>query len=194
MADVLGDAFSPAVEGLKSGVPSFGIGWIVGIGAFIGIAIIGVIFAVIWFFWWEKRQWTIVTRVHYENPAINGISIGSPILTKRVRFADGRVIYMYKSPIQGYSVSPELLVWTRPREHDVIVTQDKKLFCINGINSIDARRKVLNVDISHPDIEMDRQDTQTFIDSKKFDDPNDKLKMIIKASMWVIGIIALIVF
>jgi hypothetical protein len=100
---------------------------------------------------------------------------------------------MYKSPIQGYTISQELLTWTRPREHDVIVTQDKKMFSLVGLNSIDIQRKKLNVDVSYPDIEMDRQDLQQHIDSKKFDDPNERFKIIAKIALWMFVIIGVIV-
>lgn len=198
MAD-LSSVFSPVTEGLTSGAPKvagFSPAWIVGISIFVGIAIVSTVGGLIWYIFWSKKKWNILTRVHYENPAINGVSIGSGVPTKRVRFKDGRVVYLYKSPIQGYTISPELLTWTRPREHDVIVTQDKKLFSLVGINSIDMQRKKLNVDISYPDIEMDRQDLQQHIDSKKFDDPNERFKMIVKAAIWfmvIIGAIVLIV-
>lgn len=155
------------------------------ISLIVGILIVSIICAFVWFFWFEKKKWNIITRVHYENPTINGVSMGSAILTRRVRFKDGRVVYLYHTPIQGYTISPELLIWTRPREHDVIVTQDKRLFCLIGISSINAKRKLLNVDIAHPDIEMDRQDLQNHIDSKKYDDPNEKLKLIAKVATWI---------
>jgi hypothetical protein len=155
--------------------------------------VFAVIGAVIYYFFWERKKWNILTRVHYENPTINGISMGSGVLTKRVRFKDGRVVYMYKSPIQGYTISPELLTWTRPREHDIIVTQDKKVFSLVGIASIDVQRKKLNVDVSYPDIEMDRQDLQQHIDSKKFDDPNERFKIIAKMALWIFVIIGVIV-
>ena len=119
--------------------------------------------------------------------------MGNGVLTKRVRFKDGRVVYLYKTPIQGYTISPELLTWTRPREHDVIVTQDKKLFSLVGIDSIDVQRKMLKVDVSYPDIEMDRQDLQQHIDSKKYDDPNERFKIIAKVATWLFIIIGVIV-
>ena len=197
---ILSNALAPVKDGLTGGVgvsetaSSFGPGLIIGVGFFVGLAIISVIGAFIYYFFWGRKQWMLTTRVHYENPTIDGVSIGGPVPTKRVRFKDGRVVYMYQRPIQGYTISPELLVWTRPREHDVIVTQDKKLFCLIGINSIDTQRKALNVDISYPDIEMDRQDLQQHIDSKKFDDPNERFKMIVKAAMWIFFVVAIIVF
>lgn len=193
---VITSALNPIKDGLTGGstVSSFGPGLIVGIGFFVGLAIISVIGAFVYYYFWGRKQWMLTTRVHYENPTIDGVSIGGPVPTKRIRFKDGRVVYMYKRAIQGYTISPELLVWTRPREHDVIVTQDKKLFCLVGINSIDAQRKTLGVDVSYPDIEMDRQDLQQHIDSKKFDDPNERFKIIAKAAMWVFFIVALIVF
>ena len=174
-----------------AGAGSSGIIWFVGL--LFGVLIISAIIAFIWFFFIQNKKWNIVTRVHYENPNINGISMGGPIPTQRVRFKDGRVVYLYKNPIQGYTISPELLTWTRPREHDVIVTQDKRLFCLIGIENIDVKRKKLNVDITHPDIEMDRQDLQQHIDSKKYDDPNEKLKMIAKVVTWVFALTTLIV-
>jgi len=170
-----------------------GSGWIIGIAVILGLAIFSTVGAIIWFFWTENKRWNITTRLYYENPSINGISPSGSVPTKRIRFNDGRVVYMYKTPIQGYTISPELLVWTRPREHDVVITQDKKLFCINGISGIDVQRKELNVDVSYPDIEMDRQDLQKHIDSKKFDDPNDRLKLIAKVALWVFVIIGIIV-
>lgn len=162
---------------------------------FVGLAIVCVVGALVWFHFSEKKKWRIITRVHYENPMIKGISFGSGngVPTKRVRFKDGKVVYIYKTPIQGYTISPELLTWTRPLEHDVIVTADKKLFCVEGFTSIDIKRKKLNVDISYPDIEMDRQDLQRFIDAKKYDDPNDRLKMILKAATWVFVMVTIIV-
>jgi len=192
--EVLTDAFTTIKSSLSSGphISASSMGTFTLIGLFVGLAVISVVFAFLYFFWYEKKKWNIMTRVHYENPAINGISIGNPIPTKRVRFKDGRVVYLYKYPIQGYTISPELLVWTRPREHDVIVTQDKKLFCLLGINNIDEKRKKLNVDISHPDIEMDRQDLQHYIDSKKYDDPNERLKIIAKAATWIFVAITVI--
>lgn len=196
MADVISDAFNPVIQGVTSNVNpvgGFSIGWLVGIGIFIGVAVFSIVGAIIYWHFWSKKQWNILTRVHYENPTINGVSLGGGVLTKRVRFKDGRVVYMYKTPIQGYTISPELLTWTRPREHDVIVTQDKKLFCLNGINSIDTQRKMLNVDVSYPDIEMDRQDLQQHIDSKKFDDPNERFKLIMKVALYIFVIIGLIV-
>ena len=67
------------------------------------------------------------------------------------------------------------------------------MFCINGINSIDIQRKLLNVDISYPDIEMDRQDMQTHIDSKKYDDPNEKLKLILKVATYIfVGVVIIV--
>lgn len=195
MADVIQDAFSPIGDAFKSGSGTSAItpGFITGIGFFVGIAVIAIIGAFIWYHFYSKKQWNILTRVHYENPSIHGVSMGSGVLTKRIRFKDGRVVYMYKTPIQGYTISPELLTWTRPREHDVIVTQDKKLFCLNGINSIDVQRKMLNVDVSYPDIEMDRQDLQHHIDSKKFDDPNERFKIIAKVALWIFVMIAVII-
>jgi len=194
---VITGAFSPISDALKGGTKgvtsSISGGFITGIAFFIGIAVIAVIGAFIWYHFYSKKQWNIITRVHYENPTIHGVSMGSGILTKRVRFKDGRVVYMYKMPIQGYTISPELLTWTRPREHDVIVTQDKKVFCLVGINNIDAQRKLLNVDVSYPDIEMDRQDLQHHIDSKKFDDPNERFKIIAKVALWIFVLIAVIV-
>lgn len=191
----LGSATIGAMTGSGSKVAGTGIGsgWIIGIAIFIGLAIFSLLGTLIWFYFSEKKKWNITTRVYYENPAIKGISPSGSVPTKRVRFKDGRVVYMYKTPIQGYTISPELLVWTRPREHDVVITQDKKLFCINGINSIDAQRKTLNVDISYPDIEMDRQDLQKHIDSKRFDDPNDKLKLIAKVATYIFLIVGIIV-
>ena len=177
----------------KAAATGLSTGWIIGIAIFIGVAVICVVGAFIWFYFSEKKKWNIITRVYYENPDINGVSPSGSVLTKRVRFKDGRVVYMYKTPIQGYTISPELLVWTRPREHDVIITQDKKLFCINGITGIDAQRKELHVDVSYPDIEMDRQDLQQHIDSKKFDDPNERLKIIAKVALWLFIIIGVIV-
>lgn len=198
MADtqVLTDAFSPITGALKGGSPSvggFGAGWMIGIGLFVGLALFSVIGAFIYWYFYSKKQWNIITRVHYENPTINGVSMGGGVPTKRVRFKDGRVVYLYKIPIQGYTISPELLTWTRPREHDVIVTQDKKLFSLVGINSIDVQRKKLNVDVSYPDIEMDRQDLQQHIDSKKFDDPNERFKILAKVALWIFVIIGVIV-
>lgn len=196
---ILTDAFSPITEAVSSGVPKvggFSSYWIIGIAMFIGLAIFAVIGAFIYYHFWSKKKWNILVRVHYENPTINGVSMGSGIQVKRVRFKDGRVVYLYKTPIQGYTISPELLTWTRPREHDVIVTQDKKLFSLIGINSIDVQRKKLNVDIAYPDIEMDRQDLQQHIDSKKFDDPNERFKIIAKIALYVfiiVGVIVLIV-
>lgn len=196
--DVISNAFSPVTNALTNSAPKvagtgIGTGFIIGIGFFVGLAILSVVGAFIYWHFYSKKQWNMVTRVHYENPTINGVTIGSPILTKRVRFKDGRVVYLYKSPIQGYTISPELLTWTRPREHDVVVTQDKKLFCVNGINSIDVQRKMLNVDISYPDIEMDRQDLQQHIDSKKFDDPNERFKILAKIALWIFIIVGVIV-
>ena len=199
MADtsVISGAFAPIGQSLKQGVPNvggFGAGWIVAISLFVGLALFSVIGAFVYWYFYSKKQWNIITRVHYENPTINGVSIGGGVPTKRIRFKDGRVVYMYKTPIQGYTISPELLTWTRPREHDVIVTQDKKLFSLIGINSIDVQRKALNVDVSYPDIEMDRQDLQQHIDSKKFDDPNERFKILAKVALWIFIIIGVIVF
>lgn len=171
----------------------FSTGWVIGIGIFIGLAIFSIVGAFIWYYFWDKKKWNITTRVHYENPTINGVSMGGGVGTKRVRFKDGRVVYLYKTPIQGYTISPELLTWTRPREHDVIVTQDKKLFSLVGINSIDVQRKKLNVDVSYPDIEMDRQDLQQHIDSKKYDDPNERFKIIAKIATYIfLGIVIIV--
>lgn len=193
MVDI-GSVFSPVTQGIANGSSGgFNAGWIIGIAIFIGLALFSLIGAFIYYYFWEKKKWNILTRVHYENPTINGVSMGSAVKTKRVRFKDGRVVYMYKSPIQGYTISPELLTWTRPREHDVIVTQDKKLFSLIGINSIDVQRKKLNVDVSYPDIEMDRQDLQQHIDSKKFDDPNERFKIIAKIALWIFVFITVIV-
>ena len=189
VSSIVGSATPAATPVASSG------GWtglIIFICFFIGIGVVSVVGAFIWFYFSEKRKWQIITRVHYENPAINGISLGNGVQTKRVRFKDGRVVYMYKTPIQGYTISPELLTWSKPREHDVIVTQDKKLFCINGVASIDIQRKQLNVDISYPDIEMDRQDLQKHIDSKKFDDPNEKYKLIAKVAIYLFICVAVI--
>jgi len=193
--------FSPVVDAFRGGSSTataassggFGAWWIIGIGLFIGIAVISVVCAFVWWYFYEKKQWNIITRVHYENPAISGVSLGNPIPTKRIRFKDGMVAYLYKIPIQGYTISPELLTWTRPREHDIIVTQDKKVFCLLGIKSIDVQRKQLKVDISYPDIEMDRQDMQKHIDSKKYDDPNERFKIIAKVALWIFVIIGVIV-
>ena len=198
----LGDAFSPltnAISQAKAGTTAVatssgaGSGLIIFIAIFVGLAVFGVIGAFIWVHFSEKRKWNIQTRVHYENPDINGVSFGNPVLTKRIRFKDGIVAYRYKTPVQGYTISPELLTWTRPREHDIIVTQDKKVFAVNGMDSIDLKRKKLGVDISYPDIEMDRQDLQKHIDSKKYDDPNERFKIIAKISLWVFLIIGIIV-
>lgn len=194
--EVLTGAFSPITDSIRGGVPSvggFGAGWIIGITFVVGLLVFALVGAFVYYYFWDRKKWNIITRVHYENPTINGVSMGSGIPTKRVRFKDGRVVYLYKQPIQGYTISPELLTWTRPREHDVIVTQDKKLFCLVGINSIDVQRKKLNVDISYPDIEMDRQDLQQHIDSKKYDDPNERFKIIAKVAMWIFVIIGVII-
>lgn len=200
MANGIGDIFKPVTDVVSSGGGNGGAGAVAGgsgiiwfVGLFVGIILMSIAGAFLYFFWIEKRRWNLITRVHYENPSINGVSFGHPIPTRRLRFKDGRVVYLYKRPIQGYTISPELLTWTRPREHDVIVTQDKKLFCIEGIENIDIKRKKLNVDISYPDIEMDRQDLQHHIDSKKFDDPNEKLKMIAKVSIWIFALTTVIV-
>jgi len=200
MAGGFGDLLAPVKDAVIGGggtdIASTGAGGsslIIGVGILLGVLIISAAGVFVWFFWSEKRKWNMVTRVHYENPTINGISFGQGIPTRRVRFKDGRVVYLYKSAIQGYTISPELLIWTRPKEHDVIVTQDKRLFCLIGIENIDVKRKVLNVDVAHPDIEMDRQDLQNHIDSKKFDDPNEKLKLIAKATMWVFLMTTIIV-
>jgi len=196
MANVISDTFSQIVTSTKdaSSGTGFSTGWIIGIALFIGLAVFSVVGAFIYYYFFESKKWNITTRVHYENPAINGITLGGGVPTKRIRFKDGRVVYMYKTPIQGYTISPELLTWTKPREHDVIVTQDKKLFCLIGLNSIDVQRKKLNVDVSYPDIEMDRQDLQQHIDSKKFDDPNERFKIIAKVALWIFIIIGIIVF
>ena len=193
ISQLSGATIGAMTGGSKVAGTGLGSGWIIGIVAFVGFAIFCVVAALLWFYFHEKKQWKITMRLNYENPAINGISPSGSVLAKRVRFKDGRVVYMYKTPIQGYTISPELLVWTRPLEHDVIITQDKKLFCINGISGINAQRKELNVDISYPDIEMDRQDLQKHIDSKRFDDPNDKLKLIAKVATWLFIIVGLIV-
>jgi len=189
---VMGKGTSSTGQAVASG--GISTGWIVGIGIFLGFAVFCVAGAFLWFYLSEKKRWNIITRVYYENPAINGVTPSGSVLTKRIRFKDGRVVYMYKTPIQGYFISPELLVWTRPREHDVVITQDKKLFCINGISGINVQRKELNVDVSYPDIEMDRQDLQKHIDSKKFDDPNERLKVIAKVAMWLFIIIGGVIF
>jgi len=202
MAGGFGDLLTPVKDAVTGGAntgngvasSASGISGIsLFIGLLIGILVISAICAFVWFFWFEKKKWNLVTRVHYENPTIDGVSMGSGIPTRRVRFKDGKVVYLYKNPIQGYTISPELLIWTRPREHDVIVTQDKRMFCLVGINSIDIQRKVLNVDIAHPDIEMDRQDLQNHIDSKKYDDPNEKLKIIAKVTIWIFVLTTIIV-
>lgn len=199
MANPLSDAFSPVMQGIKGQAAETatqgggGSALVVFIFLFIGIAVVSVAVTFLWFYYSEKKKWNIITRVHYENPVIDGVTLGNGVLTKRVRFKDGKVVYLYKTPIQGYTVSPELLTWSRPREHDIIVTQDKKLFCILGVSSIDVERKKLDVDISYPDIEMDRQDLQKHIDSKKYDDPNERFKLLAKATMWIFGCITLIV-
>lgn len=195
MADILSQTASQVLSTAKpSGLGSvFSSGMLIFILFFVGLGIISVVGAFLWFHFSEKKKWNIITRVHYENPTIDGVNIGGPVPTKRIRFKDGRVVYMYKTAIQGYTISPELLTWSRPREHDIVVTQDKKLFSVVGINSIDTQRKKLNVDISYPDIEMDRQDLQKHIDSKKFDDPNERLKIIAKVALWIFICITLIV-
>lgn len=195
MADIIGQATSQVLNAAKpSGVGSIlSSGMLVFILFFVGLGIISVVGAFLWFHFSEKKKWNIITRVHYENPTIDGVNIGGSVLTKRVRFKDGKVVYMYKTPIQGYTISPELLTWSRPREHDIIVTQDKKVFCVVGISSIDVQRKKLNVDVSYPDIEMDRQDLQKHIDSKKYDDPNERLKIIAKVALWLFICITIIV-
>jgi len=201
MGNGIGDLISPIKDAVTGGgggtdivsTGAGGSGLIVFVGIILGVLIISAVGAFIWFFWGEKKKWNMITRVHYENPTINGVSFGNAIPTRRVRFKDGRVVYLYKSAIQGYTISPELLIWTRPKEHDVIVTQDKRLFCLIGIENIDVKRKKLNVDIAHPDIEMDRQDLQNHIDSKKFDDPNEKLKLIAKVTIWVFVLTTIIV-
>lgn len=197
MANDITSTISNAIAQAKgtggTGGSVFSSGLLTFILVFVGIAVISTIGAVIWFYWSEKKKWNLTTRVHYENPTINGVNIGGSVPTKRVRFKDGRVVYMYKTPIQGYTISPELLTWSRPREHDIIVTQDKKIFSVIGFNSIDVQRKKLNVDISYPDIEMDRQDLQKHIDSKKFDDPNERFKIIAKIVLYVFICITIIV-
>jgi hypothetical protein len=196
----LGGLLSPVKDAFTGGgATTTGVGggsalyWIIGL--IIGILVVSVIVTIVWFLYFDKKKWNIITRVHYENPTIKGVSFGSGggIPTRRLRFKDGRVVYLYKSPIQGYTVSPELLTWTRPREHDVIVTQDKRLFCLIGIENIDTKRKKLNVDITYPDIEMDRQDLQNFVDSKKFDDPKERLKIIAKVATWIFILVTVIV-
>ena len=194
MADaIISDALGSVTSQIHSPFAGFSIGLIAVVGILIGLGVLCTVGAFVWWYFWEKKKWNITTRVHYENPAIHGVSLGGPVPTKRIRFKDGRVVYMYKTPIQGYTISPELLTWTRPREHDVIVTQDKKLFCLIGINSIDIQRKILQVDVSYPDIEMDRQDLQQHIDSKKFDDPNERFKIIAKIALWMFVIIGVII-
>jgi heme/copper-type cytochrome/quinol oxidase subunit 2 len=197
MANPLTDAFSPVLSAVTTkAAPATSGGWsttITIVVLIIVIALVSIVGAFIWFYYSEKKAWNIITRVHYENPTINGVNIGGAVLTKRVRFKDGRVVYMYKTPIQGYTISPELLTWSRPREHDIIVTQDKKVFCLVGLDSIDVQRKKLKVDISYPDIEMDRQDLQQHIDSKKFDDPNERLKLLAKVAIWIFVCITVIV-
>jgi flagellar basal body-associated protein FliL len=192
---VITSAFTPVTAGIAKGLPATGgsSGIIIFIAFLLGIAIIGVVGGFVYYYFWSKKQWNITTRVHYENPTIDGISLGGAVPTKRIRFKSGIVAYMYKSPIQGYTISPELLTWTRPREHDVIVTQDKKLFSLIGINSIDVQRKKLNVDIAYPDIEMDRQDLQKHIDSKKFDDPNERFKIIAKVALYIFIMVTVII-
>lgn len=196
MANPLTDAFSPVTSAISNQAPKIGgigPGIITVVGLIIGIAVFSLVGALIYYYFWSRKKWNIITRVHYENPTIHGVSMGSGVPTKRVRFKDGRVVYIYKNPIQGYTISPELLTWTRPREHDVIVTQDKKLFSLIGINSIDVQRKKLNVDVSYPDIEMDRQDLQQHIDSKKYDDPNERFKLIAKIGLWLFIMIFVVV-
>lgn len=196
MADVISDTFGNIWGQIQSQTPTVsggsGVTGVV-VGIIISVAVISVIAAFLWFHFTEKKKWNIKTRVHYENPAINGINIGDPVLTRRVRFKDGRVVYLYKTAIQGYTVSPELLSWSRPREHDVIVTQDKKLFTLIGIHNIDVQRKLLHVDVAYPDVEMDRQDLQSFIDQKKVDDPNERLKIIAKVATRIFVIVGIIV-
>lgn len=188
MAEGIGDILAPISDvwnQASQGGGSFGAGWITIIAFIIGVGVISVLGVFIWFHFSEKRKWHIKIRVHYENPDINGISIGNPILARRMRFKDGRVVYLYKTPVQGYRISPELLTWTRPSEHDIIVTQDKRLFSLVGITSIDIQRKKLRVDVAYPDIEMDRQDLQQFIDQKNIDNPNERLKMILKTATYI---------
>ena len=193
IAGAIGQLKGAVLGGSTASVSGIGTSWIIGIALFVGIAVISIVGAFIWFYFSERKKWNISVRVYYENPTINGISFASIVPAKRVRFKDGKVAYLYKTPIQGYTVSPELLTWTRQKEHDIVITQDKKLFCINGINSIDAQRKLLNVDVSHPDIEMDRQDLQKHIDSKKFDDPNERFKMILKIATYIfVGIVIIV--
>lgn len=197
MADPIGQTFSSLSAAAKSQGGNagsiFSNGIIVFILFFVGLAVVAVVGSLIYVHYSEKRKYNIKTRVHYENPAIGGITLGENIPTKRVRFKDGRVVYMYKTPIQGYTISPEILTWSKPREHDIIVTQDKKVFSIVGIDSIDVKRKKLQVDINYPDIEMDRQDLQKHIDSKKYDDPNEKFKIIAKIALWLFICITIIV-
>jgi hypothetical protein len=199
MADTI-DVFSTLKDAVKGGASSsiektggfFNLPGIIGI--FAGIAIIVFAGVVIWWWYSEKKRWNMVTRVHAENPNIDGVSLNSAMIpTRRVRFKDGKVCFLYKHPIQGYTISPELLVYTRPMQYDIIVTQDKKMFCLIGIENINTKRKILNVHITYPDIEMDRQDLQNHIDSKKYDDPNERLKMLLKAGAWTVGLVALII-
>lgn len=194
MVDVIGQTVNLVKDSTTdSGSWFSGNGLLVGVTFIIIVLVVAAVVAFVWFFFFEAKKWNIVVRVHYENPTINGVTIGSPIMAKRVRFKDGRVVYVYKTPIQGYTISPELLVWTRPKEHDVVITQDKKIFCVLGINSIDVQRRMLNVDLSYPDIEMDRQDLQHFVDSKSYDDPNDKLKIIAKTILWIFVFVTIII-
>ena len=195
ISGIFGEIKNAASSGSSGGSvagASSGLWWIAGF--LIGLGIFVLVGVGVWWWYSEKKRWNMVTRVHAENPSINGVSIcNDSVLTRRVRFKDGRVVFLYKTPIQGYGICPELMVYTRPREYDVIVTQDKKLFCLKGIEGVDMKRKILKVEVNYPDIEMDRQDLQNHIDSKKYDDPNERFKMMLKTGMWIFVLIAVIV-
>ena len=135
-----------------------------------------------------------IFRVHYENPDIKGVSIAKGvILARRIRLSNGRIVFKYKQPIQGYTISPELTTYTRPKEYDVIVTADKKLFIINKIASINKQRKELNVDIMYPDIEYDRQDLQQYEDKLHKTNPYEKWKLIAKVASILIIVVGIII-
>lgn len=175
--------------------PSFNVGPAILLAIFIFIiAFVGVFAAIFFFLWKDAKSWNLTLRVHPENPEVKGCNLTNAIVkAKRVRMRDGKTVFYYKTPILGYTISPALTTYTRPLTYDIIVTQDKRIFCIKRIAAIDKQRKELNVDIMHPDIEYDMVELQKYNDSLAKDNKFDKWKTIAKIAGWFIILTGLII-
>lgn len=158
-------------------------------------AFVGVFISLIYFLWKDSKEWNLTIRVHPENPEVNGINLTDAVIkAKRVRMKDGKTVFYYKKPILGYTISPALTTYTRPLVYDIAVTQDKRIFCIKRVSSIDKQRKELNVEINHPDIEYDMVELQKYNDLLSKNLNYDKWAAITKITGWfLLGVLLIAV-